>query len=133
MLYARTFEMRTNTQGFQTFPFTYLIKDAKNSRTFGIYHLRPKTNEIALRNKNYTPPKSHGARRSACGAPRVPWCAAVSQRADTTPLPQPRNSPGDDWRLAGGRVRSHRCGDPVPTGTPPGWKRAPGPFTAKRR
>ena len=56
---------------------------------FGIYHLRPKTNEIALQNKNYTPPKSHGTRRSACGAPRVPWCAAVSQLADTTLLPQP--------------------------------------------
>ena len=50
--------------------------------------------------------------------PRVPWCAAVSQRVDTTPLPQPRNLRGADWRLAGGRARSHRCGDPAPTGTP---------------
>ena len=40
---------------------------------------------------------------------------------------------GDDWRLAGRRARSHRCGDPAPTGTPPGWKRAPGPRTARRR
>ena len=50
VLYERTYKMRTNTQGFQTFPFTYLIKEANNSRTFVIYHLRPKTNEIALRN-----------------------------------------------------------------------------------
>ena len=50
MLYAPTYKMRMDTQGFQTFPFTYLIKDANNSRTIGIYHLRPKTNEIALQN-----------------------------------------------------------------------------------
>ena len=80
---------------------------------------------------NYIPNKSNGTGRSACGAPRVPWCAAVSQRADTTPLPQPRNSRGADWWLAGGRVRSHQCGDPAPTGTPPCWKRAVGPRTAK--
>ena len=50
VLYARTYKMRTDTQGIQTFPFTYLIEDANNSRTFGIYHLCPKTNEIALQN-----------------------------------------------------------------------------------
>ena len=40
--YARTYKMRTDTQGFQTFPFTYLIKDAKNSRTFGFIICVPK-------------------------------------------------------------------------------------------
>ena len=50
VLYAPTYKMRMDTQGFQTFPLTYLIKDANNSRTFGIYHLHPKTNEITLRN-----------------------------------------------------------------------------------
>ena len=63
----------------------------------------------------------------------VPWCAAVSQCTDTTPIPQPRNSRGADWRLVGGQARSHRCGDPAPTGTPPRRKRAPGPCTTKRR
>ena len=49
VLYARTYKMRTDTQGFQTFPFAYLIKDANNSGTFRIYHLHPKPNEISLR------------------------------------------------------------------------------------
>ena len=41
--------MRTDMQGLQTFPLAYLIKDANNSQTFGIYHLHPETNEITLR------------------------------------------------------------------------------------
>ena len=77
--------MRTDTQGFQTFPFTYLIKDANNSRTFEIHHLRvpklmrsPYETKIILLLKATTLAGALAARHECLGA--RPFPSAPTQR-----------------------------------------------------
>ena len=124
--------MRNNTQHFQTFPFTYLIKDAKIPERSGLIICIPKLmgspyeTKIILLLKATTLAGALAARHECPGA--RPFPSAPTQRLFL----------GLATRevLIGGLPvgeRDHRCGDPAPTGTPPRWKRAPGPCTAKRR